>query len=177
MASRPPPSIPAVLTDVNGLLTTMELEGRVKEIHLGIRSHLNLVFDRVVDNQTRNAALEFVLGRFNTFSSATTVLERTTHSILKFTAVPTVTNDGRQVTEDLAASFLRKHLAWKEAELLEKPRFVFPKRNPDPLCATLQVKVRDTCKAAIAKKLLETSVSFAGIVSAKNTPRCRRRPL
>jgi len=119
----------------------MELEGCVKEIHLGIRSHLNLVFDRVVDDQTRDAALEFVLGRFNTSSSATTMLERTTHSILKFTAVPTITNDGRQVTEDLAASFLRKHPAWKEAELLEKPRFVYPKRNPDPLCATLQVKV------------------------------------
>src|SRR6266571_3301210 len=159
-----PPSIPAVLTDVNGLLNTLELEGRVKEIHLGIRSHLNLVFDQVVKHQTRTAALEFVLGRFHTSSSTTTVLERTTHSILKFTAVPTITNDGRKVTEDLAASFLRKHPAWKEAEFLEKPRFVFPKRNPDPLCATLQVKVNDTRKATIAKKLLETTVSFAGVV-------------
>ena len=41
---------------------------------------------------------------------------------------------------------------------------MFPKRNPDPLCATLQVKVVDTRKACVAKKLLETTVSFAGVV-------------
>ena len=66
--------------------------------------------------------------------------------------------------ESKHAAILRRHPAWEDAELLEEPKFVFPKRNPDPMCATLQVKVKDTCKATVAKKLLDTSVSFAGVV-------------
>src|ERR1700759_5382244 len=76
-----------------------------------------------------------------------------TISILKFTAVPTVTNDGRQVSEDLAYSFLRKHPEWKDVRITEKPQFIRPKHNPDSLCATFQVKVEDTLKASVAKKL------------------------
>ena len=53
----------------------------------------------------------------------------------------------------------------RDVQFLEDPSFVFPKRNPDPLCATLQVKVVDTRKANVAKTLLETTVSFAGIAS------------
>ena len=58
-------------------------------------------------------------------------MERTTVSILKFTAVPTITNDGRQVTEDLAYSFIRKHPEWKDVAITEKPRFIRPKNNPE----------------------------------------------
>jgi hypothetical protein len=47
----------------------------------------------------------------------------------------------------------------------EAPR---PKTNPDPLSATLQVRVKDTAKATVAKKLLQTTVTFVGI-----TRRCQ----
>src|SRR6266571_1182685 len=159
-----PPSLPAVAADVNVNLKRMGFDERIKEIHYGIRRHLNLVFDHTVSEQTREFSLAFVLGRFNTDASSTTMLERPTHSILKFTAVPTVTSNGTLIKVDLAAALLRRHPAWMDTEFLEPPRFVLPKGNPDPLCATLQVKVKDTRKAIVAKKLLSTTVSFAGVV-------------
>jgi hypothetical protein len=86
------------------------------------------------------------------------------HSILKFNAVPTVTPGGQEVTAAMAASCLSRHPVWKDAVPLEAPRFVFPKTNPHSTHATLQVKVKDTKTASVAKKLLETSVTFVGAV-------------
>src|SRR6266704_1908892 len=103
-----------------------------------------------------------------TMIEAAHVLERLTYSILKFSAVPTVTPDGRPVTAEMAATCLQHHPDWKNALPLEAPRFVFNKASPDPLHATLQVKVKDTQKASVAMKLLGTSVSFIGI-----TRRCQ----
>src|SRR6266704_1889729 len=142
----------------------MEYAEHVKEIHYGIHRHLNLVFDQNVSDETRVFALNFVLGRFDTDDSSITMLECLTHSILKFTTVLTVTSNGTSIQANHAATLLRRHPVWKDAELLEEPRFIFPKGNPNPLCATLRVKVRDTRKATMAKKQLGTSVSFAGIV-------------
>ena len=138
------------------------------EILIGLRRHITIIFDRSVEGEIRTVALDYILGKFNTKRDDVHLLERSTVSILKFTAVPTVTNDGRQVTEDLAYSFIRKHPEWKDVVITEKPRFIRPKNNPDPLCATFQVKVEDTQKASVAKKLLATSVTFAGI-----TRRCQ----
>jgi hypothetical protein len=163
-----PPSIPAVIVDINKTLKEEKLDGRVREIHLGVRRHVTLIFDKVVEEATSQAALSAVLRKFNTTMDDTHVLERPTFSILKFTAVPTVTNDGRQVTDDIARNLLRSHPDWKSVKLVEPPRFVFPKKNPDPFVATLQVKVVDTLKATVAKKLLTTSVTFAGV-----TRRCQ----
>src|ERR1700760_656407 len=163
-----PPSLPAVITDVNAFLKKEKLDGRVKEIQFGIRRHLTVVFDKTVNDDTSKIALEAILGKFLTSREGCVLLERPTFSILKFTAVPTVSNDGRQITDDLAYSFLRKHPAWKDVVITEKPRFVFPKSNPDPPAATLQVRVKDTLKASVARTLLSTSVSFAGV-----TRRCQ----
>jgi len=88
--------------------------------------------------------------------------------MLKFSAVPTITSDGRPVTAEAAATCIKQHPEWAKAMLLEPPRFVHTKTNPDSLQATLQVKVKDTQKASVAMKLLETSVSFVGI-----TRRCQ----
>ncbi len=159
-----PPSLPAVIADANVNLKRMGCNERIKEIHYGIRRHLNLVFDQNVSNETRSFALNYVLGRFNAEPSSVTELERPTHSILKFTAVPTVSNNGTAIQAAHATALLRRHPAWADVEFLEEPRFVFPKGNPDPLCATLQTKIKDTRKATIAKKLLNTTVSFAGVV-------------
>jgi hypothetical protein len=158
-----PPSIPAIIQNVNGLLEAAKIDGRIKEIHQGLRRHITIVFTKVMDNIPSQAALHHVLQHFNTDEKAAHLLERPTFSILKFTAVPTVTNGGTTVTDDHAAAFIRKHPDWSGVEFFESPRFVRPKNNPDPLCATLQVKVKDTNKATVAKKLLTTSVSFAGI--------------
>jgi hypothetical protein len=168
VSARVPSSIPAVINDVNALLKKDEHECRVREILIGLRRHITIIFDRAVEGAPVTLTLDSVLGKFNTRKEDVHRLERVTTSILKFTAVPTVTNDGRQVTEDLAYSFLRKHPEWKDVQITEKPRFIRPKHNPDPLCATFQVKVEDTQKATVAKKLLSTSVTFAGI-----TRRCQ----
>src|SRR6201994_3753621 len=162
------PSTPAVINDVNAVLKKDKYEGLVKEILLGLRRHVTIIFDRAVEGEIRSVALDYILGKFNTNRDDVHQLERPTISILKFTAVPTVTNDGRKVSEDLAYSFLRKHPEWKDVRITDKPRFVRPKHNPDSLCATFQVKVEDTLKASVAKKLLSTSVTFAGI-----TRRCQ----
>src|ERR1700760_106263 len=167
-SAKVPSSIPGVINDTNVILKKDQYEGRVREILIGLRRHVTIIFDRAVEGEIRSVALDYILGKCNTNREAVHQLERTTVSILKFTTVPTVTNDGRQVTEDLAYSFLRKHPEWKDMRITEKPRFIRPKHNPDPLCATFQVKVEDTQKASMAKKLLSTSVTFAGI-----TRRCQ----
>jgi hypothetical protein len=163
-----PPSLPAVISSVNGGLKSLNVDGRVTEILQGVRRHITIVFDRVVDDATSQAALRSVFTHFKTKKEDVHILERPTHSILKFTAVPTVAPDGRQVTMEMIAACLQRHPQWKNIEVIDAPRFVYPKTNPAPYCATLQVKVKDTQKASVAKKLLETSVSFIGI-----TRRCQ----
>jgi hypothetical protein len=168
--AKTPSSIPAVIADVNVLLKGKKLDGRVKEIHYGVHRHITIVFDKTVEDATSQEALNTVLGKFNTARESTYILEQPTFSILKFTAVPVVTNDGHTVTNSLAGSFLRRHPDWKDAEWVEEPRFIFPKTKSDSpsLCATLQIKVKDTLKATMAKKLLATLVTFAGV-----TRRCQ----
>jgi hypothetical protein len=159
-----PPSFPALITSVNKSLIEAKASGRVKEILQGVRRHITIVFDQVVDDDTGKIALREVLKGFKTTEESVHVLDRTTHSILKFTAVPTVTLSGRKVDEALVATCLQRHPEWKKVTPLGPPRFIFNKSNPDPLHETVQIKIKDTQKASVAKKLLETSVSFVGIV-------------
>ena len=163
-----PISIPATIHAANSELKKQKLEGRVTEILQGVRRHITIVFNQVVDDATSQAALRAVLHEFKTRKEDAHVLVRPTHSILKFTAVPIVTPDDRQVTAEMATTCLRRHPEWKDVEFIDSPRFVFPKTGPAPYSATLQIKVKDTQKASTAKKLLETSVSFVGI-----TRRCQ----
>jgi hypothetical protein len=159
-----PASLPSLIHAVNKSISSADLAGCVTEILLGLRRHLTIVFDQVVEEDTRKLALQEVLVAFKTTPSAAHQLERPTHSILKFNAVPTVTPGGQEVTAAMAASCLSRHPVWKTAVPLEAPRFVFPKSNPHASHATLQVKVKDTKTASMAKKLLETSVTFVGAV-------------
>jgi hypothetical protein len=159
-----PISLPALLQAVNKRLIDDKLTGRVTEILSGVRRHLTVVFDRVVDDETSKVALREVLRGCKTDEVSSHVLDRTTHSILKFNAVPTVTPDGQEVTAAMAATCLARHPDWKKASPLGPPRFIRPKNAPDAPLATLQIKVKDTQKATVAKKLLETLVSFVGVV-------------
>jgi hypothetical protein len=161
-----PPSLPAVISAVNGLLIKAKRTGRIKEILPGVRRHITIIFDTVVDYDTSAQATREVLVHFKTRvgQDEAKVLERPTHSLLKFAAVPTVTPDGRPVTAEMAATCLTRHPEWKKATPLEPPRFVYTKTNPDSLHATLLVKIKDTLKASVASKLLNTSVSFVGAV-------------
>jgi hypothetical protein len=159
-----PVSLPALLQAVNKRLIDDELTGRVKELLLGVRRHITIVFDRVVDDDVSKIALREVLRGFKASEEAAQVLERPTHSILKFNAVPTVTHDGQPITAAIAATCLARHKDWKDVQILSPPEFIFPKNNPASTHATLRVKVKDTLKAHTAKKLLETSVSFVGVV-------------
>ena len=147
------------------------MDGKVTEILQGVRRHVTIVFDKVVDDATSQVALRQVLARFHTTREEAHILERPTHLILKFTTVPTVCPDGRQVSEAMAATCLMRHPQWKELGyegLVGLPRFVIAKTNPAAHCATLQVKIKDTQKASWAKKLLETTVAFIGV-----TRRCQ----
>jgi hypothetical protein len=164
--AKTPASIPAVIFDTNKELKKQKLEGQITEILQGVRRHVTIVFNQVVDHTTSQHALRTVLARFSTTREEAHVLTRPTHSILKFTAMPTVTPDGQEVTSEMAATCLFRHPLWKEvgyAGLVCLPCFVVAKTNPAPHCATLQIKVKDTQKASMAKKLLETSVSFVGV--------------
>src|SRR6266478_8071940 len=159
-----PPSIPAVISAINSGLKSLQLDGRVTEILQGVHRHITIVFNHIVDDTTSQATLWSVLTQFNTKKEDVHILDQTTHSILKFTAMPIVAPDSHQVTVEMAASCLHRHLQWKDVKLINAPRFVHSKMNPTPYCATLQVKVNDTQKASMAKKLFEMSVSFIGIM-------------
>jgi hypothetical protein len=159
-----PASIPSLLHTVNKTLASAKLTGRVTELLTGVRRHITIVFDQVVDDSTSKLAMRTVLEAFKTTDSDALRLERQTHSILKFNAVPTTTPGGQEVTAAMAASCLSRHPVWKNAVPLEAPRFIYPKSNPRAPHATLQVKVKDTLNASTAKKLLETSVTFVGVV-------------
>ena len=115
-----------------------------------------------MDDDTSATALREVLKGFKTDSETAHILERDTYSILKFNAVPTITADGRPISAEAAATCISRHPEWKDHAPLEPPRFVLNKANPALHHATLQIKVKDTLKASVAKKLLGTTVTFVG---------------
>jgi hypothetical protein len=158
-----PTSIPALIQSANKRLIDEKLAGRIKELLLGVRRHVTIVFDRVVEDSVSKTALYEVLKGFKTSEVDSTILTRTTHSVLKFNAVPTITHDGQKVTAAVAAACLQRHPAWKDAKPLGPPEFVFLKDHPTATHATLRIKVQDTQKATVAKKLLETTVTFVGV--------------
>jgi hypothetical protein len=137
------------------------LPTRATGVLLGVCRHVTVVLDRAVDDITKKVVLRTILDEFDA-ESGSTVLERTTHSILKFTAVPTVTPDGITVGEDRITDCLLQHPQWQDVQFTGPVRIIRPKVNPDPYHATVQVKVRDTQKASVAKRLLQTSVQFIG---------------
>jgi hypothetical protein len=139
------------------------LAGRVKELLMGVRRHVTVVFDRVVEDDISKVALHEVLKGFKTSDVDSKILERPTHSVLKFNAVPTITHDGQKVTAAVAAACLQRHPVWKDVKPLGPPEFVFLKNSPAATHATLRIKVQDTQKASVAKKLLETTVTFVGV--------------
>jgi hypothetical protein len=157
-----PSSLPAIIANVNSQLETLGATQKVTEILHGVRRHLTIVFATAVEDLTKKVVLRAILAAFKTENEHVHILERSTHSILKFNAVPTSTPDGRPVTPEMVTTCLLQHPQWSDVNFLGAPRFVRPKTNPDPYLATLQVKVRDTQKASVAKKLLQTSVSFPG---------------
>jgi len=157
-----PSSLPALIYSANAALKNADATGHIKEILQGVRRHITIVFDQVVDDNTSALTLREVLQGFKTTTEAAHVLERTTYSVLKFNAVPTITSDGRPISAQMAATCLSRHPEWKNIQLLEPPRFVHNKTNPASFHATLQVKVKDTNKAATATKLLGTTVTFVG---------------
>ena len=89
-----PPSIPAVILETNKRLKDCELDGRIKEIHLGVRRHITIIFNKTVDEGVSETVLNTVLHKFNTPREDVHILECPTFSMLKFTAIPTVTNNG-----------------------------------------------------------------------------------
>jgi hypothetical protein len=159
-----PTSLPALLQAVNKRLIEDKLAGRIKELLIGVRRHITIVFDRVVDDSISKVATQEVLRGFKANETDAHILDRPTHSLLKFNAVPTITHDGQKITAAVAATCLSRHPVWKEVQPIGAPEFVFPKNNPAASHATLRVKVKDTLKATVAKKLLETSVTFVGAV-------------
>jgi hypothetical protein len=158
-----PTSIPALIQAVNKRLIDDKLAGRVKELLIGVRRHITIVFDRVVDDEVSKIALREALRGFKTGDDEATVLDRPTHSILKFNAVPTITHDGQKVTAAVAAACLQRHPVWKDVKPIGPPEFIFLKNNPSASHATLRIKVQDTQKASVATKLLETTVTFVGV--------------
>ena len=90
-----PSSLPALIYTVNKQLKTAKLNGQIKEILQGLRRHITIVFDQVVEDDTSKYALNEVLKGFKTEERDSHLLERPTHSSLKFNAVPTVTTSGQ----------------------------------------------------------------------------------
>jgi len=102
-----PPSLPALIYTVNAQLKKDELSGHITEILQGVRRHITIIFDQVIDEQTSTVALQEVLKGFNMNMEAVHVLDRTTHSILKFNTIPTITTNGCPVTAEAAATCLK----------------------------------------------------------------------
>src|SRR6201994_945263 len=159
-----PVSIPATIAKVNKSCEEQELDILISEILIGVRRHITIVFNKAIPTgDAAHTAAEEVLQAFKTDPEAAHQLERTTHSILKFNAVPTIYPNRKPISAEVAEACIRQHPAWEQLTFLDTPRFVPNKANPDSHYATLQVKVLDSQKGTTARKLLETSVSFVGI--------------
>ena len=151
---------------------------QIKEISPGLRRHIAFRFDAPLTPETRALAKDLVCRRLALRKEDTITVERPTISTLKFSSVPLYLPTGRPFTAEHAKSSIQANPAWKEVELAEEPRFVLPKGAPDPIAATLLVKVKDVRKASIARSLLFSSVNFAGAVRRcrewTNTPIARQ---
>ena len=99
-----------------------------------------------------------VLGAANVEQEEGEIVNRCTHSTLKFTGVPTQIRGSDTI--DLVMDILHAHPKWREVRLLERPIFI----KSDSVVSTLLVKVVDDNTGRIARSLLSTSINFWGIV-------------
>src|ERR1700756_3250180 len=119
-----PTLIPTTIAKVNKTLEEKELALRVKEILIGVRCHVTVIWDRVPDPSDDILATAEVLRAFKTDHESSHILQRRTHSILKFNTVPTVYPNGKLISAEVAEACLRQHPAWTDIKFLEAPRFV-----------------------------------------------------
>ena len=111
--AKTPPTLPAIQQSVNTALKKMGHDLRIKEIHYGIRCHLNLVLNQVYDSLQRGEVLDLVLPHFKTSYPDITDISRDTYSIIKFTAVPNVTSNGTLISSEHATQELHRG-AWAQ---------------------------------------------------------------
>ncbi|KAF8666228.1 hypothetical protein AX14_006526, partial [Amanita brunnescens Koide BX004] len=94
------------------------------------------------------------------------VLNRGTTSLLKFPLVPTWHTDGSAVTNEWLHMTISSHPRWKSVEFVQKPWFIVPTGKQMGFTATVFMEVSDDRAASVAKRLLQTDVSFDSV------PRC-----
>ena len=88
------------------------------------------------------------------------VLNRGTTSLLKFPLVPTRHPDGSAVTSEWLHKTISSHPKWKDVEFVQTPRFIVSAGKSIGYTATVFTEVADDRGASIAKRLLQTDVTF-----------------
>src|SRR6266568_1683653 len=77
-----PPSLPALIFSANAALKKADATGHITEILQGVRRHITIIFNQVVDENTSTLALQEVLRGFKTTTEDAHILQRPTYSVL-----------------------------------------------------------------------------------------------
>ena len=127
------------------------------DISTTLRGDFILTFSQVLDSSDHKVLVK----RFKkVYSVDVQVLNRGTTSLLKFPLVPTCHPDGSAVTSEWLHKTIANHPKWKDVEFVQTPRFIVPAGKKIGYTATVFAEVADDRSASVAKRLLQTDVSF-----------------
>ena len=87
-----------------------------------------------------------------------------TSAMLKFSLVPTHLPDGSLVSTEQLHGWISAHLKWGSASFIQRAHFVTPANKKLGLLAMVIVEVADDCASSTACHLLQTEISFGGVI-------------
>ena len=153
----PPP--PAKQPSVQHLWGTLAAF-KPTDIGVTLRGDFVLTFSQVLDASDH----EVLVKKFKkAYAVDVQVLNWGTTSLLKFPLVPTRHPDGSAVTSEWLHKTISSHPKWKSVEFVQSPRFIVPAGKSIGYTATVFAEVADDRGASVAKRLLQTDVSFHSV--------------
>ena len=127
------------------------------DIGITLRGDFILTFSQVLDSSDHDVLVK----KFKkVYSVDVQVLNRGTTSLLKFPLVPTCHPDGSAVTSEWLHKTISSHLKWKDVEFVQTPCFIVSASKSIGYTATVFAEVADDRSASVAKRLLQTDVTF-----------------
>ena len=151
-----PPSIPAIKTAFQGF------QPPLKSAEFTLRRDVVLTFGETLSDEVRQRASARIAPLFS--GGGGEVLNRGTTALLKFPLVPTHLPDGSAVSADQLHGYLLAHPKWKAASFIQPARFITPKNKKLGLSATVIVEISDDRSSSVARRLLQTDISFGGAI-------------
>ena len=166
-----PPAVPDIRAAFQGFLPPL------KNAELTLRHDVVLSFGEALSETDHTRVVARVAPLFT--GGTGEVLNRRTSALLKFPLVPTHLPDGSALSADQLHGYITAHPKWADVPFVQRARFVTPASKTLGLSATVLVEIADDRASSLARRLLQTDISFGGAVRrarpwsiARPAPQC-----